>query len=197
MSVMLALVTLQAVSPAAATLPAEPTNVAADAGHAAPAGPPAPPRPKPKVPSTLKPAGCSTNLPTDPGVITVCAPTPDGYRIDPDILKAKQIAHNHTLPRKREMLRDNSCQVVGGNGCMNPPILNVMGAAMTAAKTIQTALTGGNVMKLLETDPQPSEYEIYLAAKADREAQERDAAAQAAALAAKAKRAAAAGATTP
>jgi len=190
MTMLMVLIAAQA---AAAAPP--PAAAPQPAAVAEPAGPPAPPRPKPKPPSSLKPAGCSANLPTEPGVITVCAPTPDGYRIDPDILKAKQIAHNHVLPKKREMLKDNSCQVVGGNGCMNPPILNVLGAAMTAVKTVQTALTGGNVMALLETDPQPSEYEIYLAAKADREAQERDAAAQAAALAAKAKRAGAAAAT--
>ena len=90
--------------------------------------------------------------------------------------------------RKRETLRDTSCQTVGPMGCRGGPGISVLGAAMTVAKVAQTALAGGNVMKVLETDPQPSEYELYLAAKADREATERETAAQAAALAAKTKR---------
>lgn len=184
MSVVLALMAVQAVS--AGSSAASPAPAAVDKSQVA--GPPAPPKSKPKLPASLTPAGCSTSLPTEPGVITVCAPPPEGYRIDPDVIRAKQIAHNHTLPKRRELLKDTSCQVVGSAGCMNPPMINVVGAAMTAVKMVQTALEGGNVGQLLVTDPQPSEYQIYLAAKADREADEREKAAQAAALAAKAKR---------
>ena len=186
MAMMLAWLAVQAATPLPPAAPATP--VAADRAEVA--GPPKPPAPKPKLPAALTPAGCSTSLPTEPGVITVCAPPPEGYRIDPDVLKARQIARTHTLPKKRETLRDTSCQTVGPMGCRGGQGISVLGAAMTAAKVAEAALSGGNVMKVLETDPQPSEYEIYLAAKADREANEREQAAQAAALALKAKRAA-------
>lgn len=195
MAMLLALLAIEAqAAPTQAAAPNAPTQAApaaASVANGATAGPPAPPPPlKPKLPSTLTPAGCSTSLPTEPGVITVCAPPPQGYRIDPDVIRAKQIAHDHRLPKKRELLRSTDCQVVGPAGCMNPPTINVVGAVMTAAKMVETAVSGGNVGKLFVTNPEPSEYEIYLAAKADREAEEREKAAQAAALALKAKRAA-------
>ncbi|WP_152569550.1 MULTISPECIES: hypothetical protein [Sphingomonas] len=184
MSMVIAVMAIQAIAAPPASVP----PASAEVAHGEVAGPPAPPKPKPKVPAPLAPAGCSTSVPTDPGVVVVCAPPPQGYRIDPDVIRAKQIAHNHTLPKPREMLHDNSCQVVGPGGCMNNTGINVVGAALFAAKLAKTAIEGGNVGRLFVTNPQPTEYEIYLAAKADREAAERDQAAQAAALAAKTRR---------
>jgi len=185
MSVVLALMAVQVAGAApAATAPAP---ASAPVAQGAAVGPPAPPRPRPKLPASLTPAGCSTSLPTEPGVITVCAPPPEGYRIDPDVIRARKIARDHTLPKGRETLRDTSCATVGPMGCRGGAGISLVGAAVTAVKMVQTALEGGNVARLLVTDPQPTEYEIYLAAKADREVAERERAAQAAALAVKAR----------
>ena len=181
MSVLLAVMAVQAVS--AAPVPASAPVAIVAQGETA--GPPAPPKPRPKLPASLTPAGCSTSLPTEPGVITVCAPPPEGYRIDPDVIRAKKIARDHTIPKGRETLRDTSCATVGPMGCRGGGGIRVVGAVLTAANMIKAAVEGGNVAKLLVTDPQPSEYEIYLAAKADREVAERERAAQAAALAVK------------
>jgi hypothetical protein len=185
MSVVLALMAVQVAGAAPAAT--APVPASAPVAQGAAVGPPAPPRPRPKLPASLTPTGCSTSLPTEPGVITVCAPPPEGYRIDPDVIQARKIARDHTLPKGRETLRDSSCQTVGPMGCRGGAGISVVGAAVTAVKMVQTALEGGNVARLLVTDPQPSEYEIYLAAKADRELAERERAAQAAALAVKAR----------
>jgi hypothetical protein len=181
MSVVLALMAVQVAGAAPAATAPVPASAPVAQGETA--GPPAPPKPRPKLPASLTPSGCSTSLPTEPGVITVCAPPPEGYRIDPDVIRAKKIARDHTLPKGREALRDTSCATVGPMGCRGGGGISVVGAVLTAANMITTAVEGGNVAKLLVTDPQPSEYEIYLAAKADREVAEREKAAQAAALA--------------
>ncbi|MCW3797819.1 hypothetical protein OMW55_08385 [Sphingomonas sp. BN140010] len=145
------------------------------------AGPPAPPRPK----VAAAPAQtCITATLTEPGVIVVCAERPQGYRLDPDVTRAKKEARNHTLPKDRELLRDSACKSVGPAGCMNQPAINVVGAVGTAVAMVRTAMSGGNVGKMFVSDPQMSEYDYYLAAKQEREEAAEQAADQAAVAAA-------------
>jgi len=151
------------------------------AAQAVVAGPPAPP--KPKVTAAV-PQTCKTAALTEPGVIVVCAERPQGYRLDPDVIMARKEAHNHTLPKGRELLRDTACASVGPAGCINKPAINVIGAAGTAVAMVRTAMAGGNVGKMFVTDPQMTEYDYYQAAKQQREEAEEAAADQAAVAAA-------------
>ncbi len=151
------------------------------AAQAIAAGPPAPP--KPKV-AAVAPAPCKTGVPTEPGVIVVCAERPQGYRLDPDVTKAKKQARNHTLPKGRELLRDTACNSVGPAGCISQPAINVLSAVGAAVAMVRTAMSGGNVGKMFVTDPEMSEYDYYRAAKQEREEAESAAADQAAVAAA-------------
>jgi hypothetical protein len=133
------------------------------------AGPPAPPRPR-KAAAVAN--SCQTPTLSEPGVIVVCAPRPQGYRLDPDVIAARKLHRNKSGPLRRELLTNTTCQTVGPGGCINPPTINVISAVATAVTMVKTALTGGNVGKLFVTTPEPSEYELYAAVKADREAAE-------------------------
>lgn len=113
--------------------------------------------------------------------IVVCAPKPQGYRIDPDVLAARRMKKkgNPGAPRNpRETFADHSCATVGPMGCRGGPVIDVVTAAATAATMVQKAIKGENVGKTFVTDPQKNEYQLYLAAKAEREAKEAEAAAK-------------------
>jgi hypothetical protein len=125
--------------------------------------------------------------------IVICAEKPQGYRIDPDVLKArreKKGAGRPTRPGPIAM-KDNTCTVVGTAPCLNAPMINLLGAAVTLAEMGDRLSKGEEIGSMFVTDPHPSEYQLYLEAKRDREANE---AAKAAAAKAKAKAAAAAAA---
>jgi hypothetical protein len=70
-----------------------------------------------------------------------------------------------------------------------------MAAALTAAEMAKRLSQGKEVGSMFKTDPQPTEYQLYLEAKERREAEEADKAGKAAAAAAKAKAEAKASAT--
>jgi hypothetical protein len=129
--------------------------------------------------SRVSASACKTALPTEPGVIVICAQRPEGYRLDPDLLRARKVARDNNGPPRRESMKDGGCQTVGPAGCMNKAGINILAAAAVAAKMARTALSGGNVGKLFITNPQPSEYDIYVALKADRAEAEAIAAASA------------------
>jgi hypothetical protein len=106
--------------------------------------------------------------------IVICAEKPQGYRIDPDVLKArrqKKSAGRPTRPGPIAM-KDNSCTVVGTAPCMNAPMINLLAAAATLAEIGQRLSKGEEIGSLFVTDPQQSEYQLYLQAKHDREAAE-------------------------
>ena len=147
--------------------------------------------------STAEPAAppeaCRTpDVKPDTREIVVCAPRPQGYRIDPDILEAERLKKRRNRPRPPERLADTSCKTVGPAGCMEGPGINVIAAAVTAATMVSKAVKGENVGKMFITDPQPSDYELYLEAKRRREAKEAEQAAAAKAKAAANAKAAAA-----
>ena len=147
--------------------------------------------PAPSAPAATLPAAdrCASLPPSDkPDAIVVCAPRQEGYRIDPDIMKAKTLARK-SRPPAPERLRDTSCKVVGPMGCGPPAGINLIAAGITAATMIGKAVKGENVGQMFITDPQPDEYQIYAALKRQREA---EAAEKAARLKARAAAAAAA-----
>ncbi|MEP7130733.1 MAG: hypothetical protein ABI770_06350 [Sphingomicrobium sp.] len=155
---------------------------AADAAAASPAdapaaiyGPAAPRAPKPAA-APVKPAEpCPPPASTGSSQeIVICAEKPHGYRIDPDVLKArreKKSAGRPTRPGPIAM-KDNSCTVVGTAPCMNAPMINLLAAAATLAEMGQRLSKGEEIGSMFVTDPHPSEYQLYLEAKHDREAAE-------------------------
>ena len=153
-------------------------------------GPGLPPKPKPKV----RAAAADACKPIDPKdvndetrEIVVCAPKQEGYRIDPDVMKAQRIKKSNGKKRGPERLVDNSCASVGPMGCRGGAGINVVAAAVTAATMLKRAVNGENVGEMFITDPQPDEYQIYLQAKREREAKEAEEAAAAKAKAESAK----------
>jgi hypothetical protein len=71
-------------------------------------------------------------------------------------------------------------------GCQQAGI-NLIGAALTAAEMAKRLSQGKEIGSMFITDPHPSEYQLYLAAKARREQEEAQKKAVAAAAAAKAR----------
>ena len=111
--------------------------------------------------------------------IVVCAQRPQGYRIDPDVLRARKSYREHLRPKPPERFVDTSCRSVGPMGCGPPAGINLIGAALTAAEMAKRLAAGKEIGSMFETDPQPSEYQLYQMAKHEREALEAQKAAQA------------------
>ena len=116
----------------------------------------------------------------EPGEIFVCAPKPQGYRIDPDVLEANRAKRRGKLKRP-ERMADTSCASVGPFGCtgLGGGGINLLGAAMVLGSMATKAIQGENVGKMFITDHTPTEYELYQEAKREREAKEAEAAAKA------------------
>lgn len=137
-------------------------------------GPPTAPVPKPKVEDAG--SSCRNILPTEPGEVIVCAEKPQGYRIDPDLLEAQRIMRElKTRPKPPERMADTSCQTVGPMGCRGQVGINLLAAAATAAKMAKRLSEGKEIGSMFITDPQPNEYQLYLALKKAREERELDA----------------------
>ena len=152
-------------------------------------GPDEPVAPKPPALAASQP--CPAPRPgADSREIVICAPRTEAYRIDPDLLEARREKKRNANPPKRpERFATNSC-AVGPMGCGPQAGINLVGAALTAVTMAERAVKGENVGQMFVTDPQPSEYQLYLAAKARRE--EAEAERKAADVAAKARAAEAA-----
>jgi hypothetical protein len=84
-------------------------------------GPGLPPKPKPKVRTAAAATPCkpteTKDVKEDTREIVVCAPKQEGYRIDPDVMKAQRIKKNNGKKRGPERLVDNSCASIGPMGC--------------------------------------------------------------------------------
>ena len=120
-------------------------------------------------------AECSPRVP-DPNSreIIVCAPKPEGYRIDPDVLAARK-AKKQALagrPKPPSKMPDTSCTVVGPAGCIMTPGINLIAAAATAAEMADRLSKGEEIGSMFVTDPQTTEYQYYQQAKKEREAKE-------------------------
>jgi len=120
-------------------------------------------------------AECSPKAP-DPNSreIIVCAPKPEGYRIDPDVMAAKKAKRQALAgrPKPPENLKDHSCKVVGPAPCMDAPMINLLAAGATAAEMAKRLSTGQEIGSMFVTDPQMTEYQYYQQAKKEREAKE-------------------------
>jgi hypothetical protein len=128
--------------------------------------------------------GCKRRWPNlATGEIVVCAERPKGYRIDPDIMTAKRMKRSGGRPSRPNAagVRDVSACAVGPHpmGCQSAGI-NVIGAALTAAQMAARLARGEEIGSMFVTDPQMSEYQLYVAAKRAREAKEAAEAAKAA-----------------
>ena len=122
------------------------------------------------------PERCPTLRNAQPGEIVVCAERPQGYRLDPDVMEANR-AKRGGRPKRPERIRDTSCASVGPAGCMGSGGIDLLGAALTLGTMAVKAARGENVGKMFVTDPQRSEYQLYVEAKRAREAEEAEAAA--------------------
>jgi hypothetical protein len=144
-------------------------------------GPPAPPKPAPPAVAAKAAADpCPTPDPkADQRDIIVCAQRPQGYRIDPDVMRARKSYREHLRPKPPERFVDTSCRSVGPMGCGPPAGINLIGAVLTAAEMAKRLAAGKEIGSMFVTDPSPSEYQLYQEAKHEREAREAQAAAQA------------------
>lgn len=149
----------------------------AQTAGAAPATAPAQPAPQPVRPAEACGPGPAN---AEPGEIFVCAPRPQGYRIDPDVLEANR-AKRSGRPKRPERMVDNSCASVGPMGCtgLGGAGIDLLGAAMVLGTMANKAMRGENVGEMFVTDRQPTEYELYKEAKREREAREAEVAAAA------------------
>ena len=149
----------------------------AQAAGAAPAGAAPPPT------TVVTPAerGCDPNRPSSkPDEIVICAPQPQGYRLDPDLIEAKRLKKEGGRPTQPGpiAIKDRSQCVVGPAGCATAGI-NLLGAAMTAGEMAARLAKGQEIGSMFVTDPQMTDYQLYQWAKAQREAKEAEAAAKA------------------
>ena len=113
---------------------------------------------------------------TDTRTITICAQRPQGYRLNPDVMAAKKMKRSGRsgTPRPPENFKQDTCATVGPMGCRGQGIIDIPTAVIAAAQMAARAAKGENVGEMFETDKQYSEYELYLIAKAQREAREEE-----------------------
>lgn len=135
-------------------------------------------------------------VPAGPNAIIICAPRAEGYRINPDVLAARrQRKLDPGAPRPNNSKARPDCATVGPAPCVMAGV-NLLGAALTAVQMAQRVAKGEEIGSMFKTEPASSEYQLYQAAKAEREAREAaGAAAKVKAKATAANAAAASGAT--
>ena len=147
---------------------------AAGYGPAAPAAPPKKAASAATTANSCVPGQRSSN----PNEVVICAPKIEGYRLNPDVMEARREIHSGGRPTRPGPMgaRPRDC-AVGPWACGPQAGINLVGAALTAATMAKKAVNGENVGQMFVTDPHPSEYQLYLAAKARREAREAERAA--------------------
>jgi hypothetical protein len=158
----------------------------ATAASYGPSTPSAPPKKAASAPSSTPAPSCVPGQrSSNPNEVVICAPKIEGYRLNPDVIEARREIHSGGRPTRPGPMgaRPRDC-AVGPFGCGPQAGINLVGAALTAASMVKKAVSGENVGQMFVTDPHPTEYQLYLAAKARREALEAE---RAAATQAKAK----------
>jgi hypothetical protein len=152
-------------------------------------GPTAPEPPKrPVIPTSAD--QCDRRAASDREIV-ICAERPQGYRLDPDVMEARKAKREALAGRpksKLETMRVSSCGV-GPQPCGQPGI-DLLSAAMTAVTMAKRLADGKEIGSMFETEPQSSEYQLYVEAKRLREAREAEAKAKAIVAEMKAKTAA-------
>ena len=141
----------------------------------APTPTPTPAPPPPKTVVSTQSDRCPPPS-TDGSVIVVCAPKPDGYRLNPDVMEAKREVRSGGRPVRPGGTIIPDCAHVGPAPCMSAGI-NLIGVALTAAQMAERLAKGQEIGSMFVTDPHPSEYHLYVEAKKRREAKEEEKAA--------------------
>ena len=121
---------------------------------------------------------------SDSNVIVICSERQEGYRLNPDVMKAHKEARSAGRPVRPGGKPIPSC-TVGPQPCMYGGV-NLLGVALTAAEMAKRVASGQEIGSMFQTDPTMSEYQIYQVEKARREYEEAQKAAEAAAAKAKA-----------
>jgi hypothetical protein len=109
------------------------------------------------------------------GEIVVCAQRPQSYRLDPDVMAAKKAKRDGGPPPGPERFVNQDCKTIGPMGCRGQAGINLLAAGITLAKMADRLSKGQEIGSMFITDPHPSEYQLYQAAKAAREAREEEA----------------------
>ena len=112
------------------------------------------------------------------GEIVVCAQRPQSYRLNPDVMAAKKAKRDGGPPPGQERFINQDCKTIGPMGCRGQTGINLLAAGMTLAKMADRLSRGQEIGSMFITDPHPSEYQLYRAAKATREAREEEAKAE-------------------
>ena len=144
----------------------------------------------PAPPAAPAPSDSCADQPADSNTIVICTQRPQGYRLNPDVMEAKRETRSAGRPVRPGGHPPPECATVGPFPCPQGGV-NLIGAALTAVEMAKRAATGQDVGKMFLTDPHPDEYQLYLMAKARREAAETEKKAKAKAAAAQAAAAAA------
>lgn len=166
-------------SVAIALLAGAPAPAGADEATATTEGPPAaasaPTEQKSEEPN------CAAQAVANPNAIVVCAQRPQGYRLNRDVMEANRDKRRQDAgrPTRPGTMTDNSCEMVGPMGCRGMIGINILSAAATAAEMAARLSKGEEIGSMFVTDPQKSEYELYVEAKRRREAAEAQAATKA------------------
>ena len=137
-----------------------------------------PPAPPPPTASGTPPARTCTDQTSTETTIVICAPRPEGYRLNPDVMEAKrEMRSGGRPPRQATEAPPPDCATVGPAPCVSAGI-NLLAAAAVAAEMAKRLASGQEVGTMFVTDPHPDEYHLYLMAKARREAAEAEKAAE-------------------
>jgi hypothetical protein len=136
---------------------------------------PAPARPPAQAaPSTTvtEPVPDCSEPNADSNRIVICTERPQGYRLDPDVMEAKRETHSGGRPvRPGGKVIPDCATGVGPQPCSYGGV-NLIGVALTAAEMAKRVANGEEVGSMFKTDPNPTEYQLYLMAKAQREQEE-------------------------
>ena len=109
------------------------------------------------------------------GEIVVCAQRPQSYRLNPDVVAAQKAKRHGGPPPGPELFVNQDCKTIGPMGCRGQADINLVAAGITLAKMADRLSKGQEIGSMFITDPHPSEYQLYQAAKAAREAREEEA----------------------
>jgi hypothetical protein len=130
-----------------------------------------------KTPAATAPDRCGTPS-ADSNAIVICTERPKGYRLNPDVMEARREVHSGGRPTSPYPSPRPDCVSVGPAPCVTAGI-NLIGAALTAAEMAKRVAEGKEIGSMFQTDPHPTEYQLYLMAKARREQREAEEAAAA------------------
>lgn len=130
----------------------------------------------PSVADAAKPSESCPAQPADSRAIVICTQRPQGYRLNPDVMEAKRETHSGGRPTRPGGKIIPDCASVGPAPCTSAGV-NIIGAALTAAEIARRLAKGEEVGSMFVTNPHPTEYDLYVMAKAKREAEEAEAAA--------------------